>query len=645
MKSWFFGVPWLYNRGMRPSLGIAGGKMVGVHQWAGREHEIRYRLGSRRDGFFDFQSQDTLYGTGCFPAVAVDTQGNVVAVHESFPLGSWNLHYAVGKVNDDLTRIEFGSVSGPIARGGRAKVAVNDQGLVVVVHQVEPRPGVGRLRYQVGNLDADSKKIDFGDPQDWDEGWAPSVAINGRLQVVVTYRRLSDHRLLYRVGSIVSASKRISFGDAFEFGTGTFPTVALNDQGFVVAAHEGAAARGRFHLWVRTGELAEDEKVIHWTGESVRHHDGSAPSVALDGRVAVLADHRPPLDTRPDVLQLAESIEIERRNWMAESRERLGDKKLMEIALPGSHDAGMSYSRDCQGFGRPCNTKTQNLIVSDQLEAGCRYFDLRPAYYQDLMHTGHFSIEAGLAHGCFGELLSDVLEAVAEYFRHGGSDLVICKFSHYRDIELGRGSFTPEQMQELVADVKRLLGPFLYRGAVPAGGLQSLTVNDFLGAGGKALAVFDGLPAFLRSPDDGIYTYADRQCPEAGGPDGPPPAADLVVFDCYRKTNDLATMAQDQLQKLRAPENRQGNLFLLSWTLTQSLAQQAGCPNAGASILDLARQANEALWVALVEAYERTELATDLLPNVVYTDDVGDRLTEYVVALNRLRPTPRKPDP
>lgn len=54
----------------------------------------------------------------------------------------------------------------------------------------------------------------------------------------------------------------------------------------------------------------------------------------------------------------------------------LQNKKLNEIVIPGSHDAGI-YGPNIKGF-----SKTQNLNIYEQAQAGCRFFDLRIAVHK-----------------------------------------------------------------------------------------------------------------------------------------------------------------------------------------------------------------------------------------------------------------------
>jgi hypothetical protein len=96
-----------------------------------------------------------------------------------------------------------------------------------------------------------------------------------------------------------------------------------------------------------------------------------------------------------------------------------------------------------------------------------------------------------------------------------------------------------------------------------------------------------------------------------------PSGSNLLVYDRFSNTDELSQMVSDQLAKLRDPTNRDSNLFLLSWTLTQTFAQSVACiTGAAPSVLDLASKANNALWSTITTTYEDRTTPISLLPNL-----------------------------
>lgn len=64
--------------------------------------------------------------------------------------------------------------------------------------------------------------------------------------------------------------------------------------------------------------------------------------------------------------------------WMSAVLDVIGERKLKQICMPGSHDAGMDrLNGQTAGVTRQ-NTQTQRLNIGDQLRMGSRFFDFRP---------------------------------------------------------------------------------------------------------------------------------------------------------------------------------------------------------------------------------------------------------------------------
>ncbi len=318
-------------------------------------------------------------------------------------------------------------------------------------------------------------------------------------------------------------------------------------------------------------------------------------------------------------------------SWMADNIQLLGNHPLNAIVIPGSHDTGMYRVADCTSiatFGaNACNTQTQTQNMIEQLQSGIRYFDLRPILYQSTFFVGHYQdVEGGLVLGCNGASLSEILGQVAT-FMQTSKDLVILKFSHYYDRDQGSFGFDDDQMKALCTAITSTLQPVLYDQPADDGTLAEVTIKEYIDGGGKVVAALDSLSPAIQELFAGIYTYADFG-------DGP---GNLVVYDNYSDTNDLDTMISGQFDKLADPSNHsQTNLFLLSWTLTQSTTRVIACGiHLGTSILDLAAQANAVLQPQLKAKTEDGIITPATTPNIIYTDDCSSLATESAIWLNQ----------
>ena len=108
-------------------------------------------------------------------------------------------------------------------------------------------------------------------------------------------------------------------------------------------------------------------------------------------------------------------------------------------------------------------------------------------------------------------------------------------------------------------------------------------------------------------------------------------SGDLSVYDDYAETNELDKMIRNQLDKLDCLVNHGGDLFLLSWTLTQSPGDAPGCLiGAAPSIIELAREAIGALGAIL-----NHPITSAKVPNVVYVDVSPVQATEVCIAINQ----------
>lgn len=286
---------------------------------------------------------------------------------------------------------------------------------------------------------------------------------------------------------------------------------------------------------------------------------------------------------------------------------------LNQIALPGSHDAGMSEVNHCTVGAAAWNTRTQNRNILNQALAGSRYFDIRVDYDHDELWTYH---RTGAGVGCSGQRLNDVLNNAVSFLSANPTETLILKFSHTR-------SDSGHSQRDIVERVVNLLTSsytdYLYKSDNNGVNLSRVDLDSMRG---KIIAVFDYEYFAHINPQQGIFSYLDYD------PSYPTISANLKVYDRYSNSNNVQTMRSDQLSRLR---NYGGlgkdYLFLLSWTLTQQVDDILR----GRSIETLATVfANPALQGALDEvrqqAYPR--------PNIVYVDFINPSLSSSIINLN-----------
>jgi hypothetical protein len=293
----------------------------------------------------------------------------------------------------------------------------------------------------------------------------------------------------------------------------------------------------------------------------------------------------------------------------------LANRTLRNLAIPGSHDAGMSsFSNDSKtGFATAANTRTQRLDLAGQLAAGSRYFDIRPVISSGVFRAGHYSFieQTRSFQGANGQLLSDMVDQI-NAFTIDNKELIILNLSHDLNTDLPNDSFRAFNQHEyelLCSSLLRLENRFVAPGDFTTVDLTTLKLKDFLGFGNAAVVIIVEPASFSLGnfAKQGFYKYAQ-----------------LNAFNSFANTSDANAMVEDQLNKLN--QQRPANYFLLSWTVTQQDEQVT----VGPSILDSADTANALIFTKLIPA-----LSNDKFPNIVLLDGFRFFFTSLILQINQ----------
>lgn len=568
MKNVFFGLALKYDDGVQTQVAMSGsGTIVEVHKSQAFD-KLWYHVGSI-DKMNVNWSRSVEYDNGVTPSVAVNSQNRVVEVHKS----EWNsgLWYRVGTVTG--TQIHWGT-SRKYDSGVRPRVAMNDAGVVIEVHESEWNSG---LWYHVGRLNGDS--VNWAGSQRYDSGGTPSIAINSHGIVVEVHKSEWNNGLWYHVGRVNGNS--ISWGPSLHYDTGASPSVAVTDDGNVIEVHQSQAAGT---LWQRFGKINGDR--IDWVGGAVNFDDGATPSVACASNMAIQTHQSENFAT----LWSSTSLIVDRASWMQDNLAALQDKTLSTLTVGASHDAGMYLGDSFNLFG-----KTQDLDLHGQLSNGIRYFDLRPLWDGSDFYLYHGSALIK------GPKLFVVLEDIRRFLEEGHRELVVLKFSHYKDID-------DAAYKKMTQMIQHYLERWLYRTLPEGKRLADVSLGSYLARTATVLAVCDGdFP--VRNPARGIWVYRDWESPTAA-------LGDLRVFDQYANTTDYEKMKNDQLTKFanyngkcKVDPNLPCDQFLLSWTLTPITA-----------VWLYSKEANRNL--GAVMAGLKVPNQHDCIPNLLYVDYV-----------------------
>ncbi|KZN47350.1 hypothetical protein [Pseudoalteromonas luteoviolacea] len=579
MNDVFFGLAEQYDTGSIPNVAInASGQVLEVHKNE-EGFKLYYRFGNLNKATVNWEASHH-YDDGNTPAVAMNNRGVAVEVHKN-QAGS-SLYYHVGDVSSN--GVSWHS-SNKYDSGIEPNVAVNDDGIVVEVHKTQS-PFSNGLYYHVGQVNG--SKVDWHSSHEYDSGSVPQVALNNNGYVVEVHQSQSKSKVWYHVGR-VNGSK-IDFGSSHEFGSGTAPSVALTDDEIVIAVWSQGGT-----LYQRKGQISGTQ--IDWQSDAVEFDDGQRPSVGIANNTAVQVH---PSETILYGLWYSTSILTNRASWIQDRLGELGNKTISELALPASHDSGM-YKGGLAVFG-----KTQDLSIKGQLEAGVRYFDLRPKWTGSKFVIYHGPIT--------GPDLSEVLSDIRSYCEQGHKELAILKFSHFDGINSDNYPVFRQQVEDAI-------GSWMVKTKPEGKRLAEGTLNEYVNDG-TAMMVAIGNDLSINQPQQGFWVYKDWDSSSVA-------KADLTVFDEYSDTISFSTMKQDQFKKFeeftgqcKKDPSVPCDLFLLSWTLTPPTA-----------VWPVSKEANRALGSAMVELPAKNQYGK--IVNLLYVDYVEyARATDVAIAQN-----------
>jgi hypothetical protein len=623
MKSVHFGFGKPFGFGQAPSVALnRRGNVVMVQEDAnGRKQKKFYCVGRLSQATINWGSVKPA-GSGVTPSVALNNDDIAVEVHKNAGHGA--LYCRAGKlgVDDEITWPNARSYAVGQNRA-RPVVALNDAGVVVEVHEVHKPRGVIWLEYGVGKVEKAGGEFFV----DWSRqrveghpGDMPCIAINNRGTVVKVYRSGSGHSLYCSVGRVKGKTltfqtpKKIVMPNKVH-AHGHNPSVALTDDGLVIVVHREGRRRRVLEL---IGQVSADGESITWE-RWWYYDDGNFPSVATAGTMAVeFHEHEGEKE-----LRFSTSIITDRASWMQDRLGTLGGKRLRDLVLPASHDAGMYHSGDPTNISR-----NQRLSILEQLRYGIRYFDLRV-----MLHPNNPEGELWIHHGGIGgPLLQTVLDDIAAFANEGHKELVILTFSVFKHINSNR-------YKELVRMVVATIGKWLVKSKPNGKRLADITLSEYVKEKTAILVVVDKDFA-VHNPEKGLWVYRDWNRRNREGKLDP---GDLCVHDSYSKTEDFEGMRTDQHNKFAGFEGlmergdgegrKPCDLFLLSWTLT---------PKSATTPWQLSRRANPSLGQDHRLGYPPANIPNrhGKIINLLFVDYVESaRVTDVALFLNGERVT------
>lgn len=246
--------------------------------------------------------------------------------------------------------------------------------------------------------------------------------------------------------------------------------------------------------------------------------------------------------------------------WQAHWMEALpGHLTLRDICVPGSHDAGMYYTKL---LVRDDIALTQQLTVYEQLRQGSRYFDLRPQH----INGKGFYLYHGMADG---PKLENVMNDIGFFVRQGTQETVLLEFSHWDNMDNHQTEFVDLLLRSLPDSCLLTQGelnkardrqlkasgqPVDPKAAPAPLDLKSLTLDELRG---KVIILINHDDMYknivVGKGKQGIYHRGES------------------IYDSYSDKQDYNSMLQNQAAKFEdfgRPGGDNHPLFMLNWTLT-----------------------------------------------------------------------------
>jgi uncharacterized coiled-coil protein SlyX len=294
--------------------------------------------------------------------------------------------------------------------------------------------------------------------------------------------------------------------------------------------------------------------------------------------------------------------------------------------MPGSHDADMGMFSPGTVGAHFANTQTQYLDFKGQLMAGSRYFDLRPVLSNGKWVAGHYSgLKVGeddVWVGGNGQALDDIIKQVND-FTAEFQELVIINLSHALDTDNDYKDLNQDQWNSLFDKLKGINNRYTVDNPGDTD-FSNKVLGDFI-TDRASVFVIAQLPSGTKLGD-----YVNQ---------GFFASNNFPFYDSYSNSNDLNSMRDDQLKKLKDERNivadstsRKDKFHILSWTLTQ---QPEDVLNLDRAILNM----NAAAFDDLVEKAWNA-FTPEHFPNVLFVDALGIRDKSVVFPFEQPRQVP-----
>jgi len=659
----------------RPAIALnSGNQFVEIHQ--DTNQNLYYSLGNIVFPTFQLnRTEENMNQKGHNAGVALKdkSQANFVLFVWVDNNSLWAFPGEVDFINNVINFNNYNKGVAQIVKSDVAavSVAINSDGAIVLFIQDTSN----NLRYKTGYVDEQKHTITWSNSQqyaDSQSGIHPRIAMNTAGNFVMVHQSEDFDSLYYNLGVVKISNNIVTLDFMLESDTeylgltddseSTTPAVAMNGSGSSGMIFEAHEASGGYDLYFQNGTMYSGNRTIeNFTSDtSKRYFDSYSkddnmkaqhPAVALNNEGWAIHAY----ETYGNELFMAVAVVDDRTCWMKEYQ----DRTLGTMVIPGSHDAGMSEINNSTSATTD-NAGTQIQGIGDQLNAGIRYFDIRPIFDNDTagntkdIWTGHYAPPGSTEIvGAEGQQMNEVFSQINAFITQASAqtEVVVVKFSHYLNTVGDNRYFSDPGIstttkQQLIDNLLILISTeiqdsnHLYVHNPSGNRITEKKLSDITNGKGKVIILFDirdlsGV-AFNK---DYACTYMDLINPATGTIDRnvSKSSADWVMYDNYSDSDDVSVMASatawnGQIYRMKQIENHTGDMYLCSWTLTLTGFQPEN--PVAISILENAQKANGVLARDMVNTFADRSMTADMMPNILYVDAADCFVTDVAKSLN-----------
>jgi len=293
-------------------------------------------------------------------------------------------------------------------------------------------------------------------------------------------------------------------------------------------------------------------------------------------------------------------------SWMLDNKNVLYNRNLYEISLPGTHDSG-SYNITGNKFidipleyqvlinlakylGIPIDklvkgwTQTQLVNITQQLNLGIRYLDLRICFYNDTWYIHHNFI--------IGLPLITILKQIEEFLIINQGEIVIIELSHiYNE--------TDKNIEILNKTINDNLSTFTYKNKI----YKNETIGELIGLGQRLIIVTSS------------YIFISNN----------------FLLNTWANTPNIDSMIQYNNNILDEwKKNTYTNLLKMSWTLTPDINTILEGYFTNNTLYKLEKNINN-IFLEWIKKQESFKNKCPIFPNILLIDYILDSTIVYEI--------------